>query len=65
MESIHYGPVVNETKRRMMTAMEPAALYFYSNNPIIRAVIPGIFPYTRIQSRELLAFGSADAGGQS
>ena len=65
VESIHYGPVVNETKRRMMTAMEPAALYFYSNNPIIRAVIPGIFPYTRIQSRELLAFGSADTGGQS
>lgn len=65
VESIHYGPVLNETKRRMMTHTEPAALYFYSNNPIIRTVIPRIFPYTRMQSRKLLAFSSADADGQT
>lgn len=56
LSTVHFGPVFNETKRRMMTDTSRAALFFYSNNPIIRAVIPRIFPYTRMQSGNLLAF---------
>lgn len=54
--AVHFGPVFNETKRRMMTHRSRSTLYFYSNNRVIRAVIPRIFPYTRMQTRELLAF---------
>lgn len=56
LKTIHFGPVLNETKRRMMTHTDRAALYFYSNNAIIRAVIPRIFPYTRMQSEGLLTY---------
>lgn len=56
LRTVHFGPIFNETKRRMMTHAEPASLFFSSNNPVIRTVIPRIFPYTRMQNRHLLAF---------
>jgi len=56
LHTIHFGPVLNETKRRMMRHTDRAALLFYSNNPIVRTVIPQIFPCTWMQSRQLLAF---------
>lgn len=56
LDRVHFGPVLNETKRRMMNATEPAALFFSSNNPLLGAAIPAIFPLTKMQSRELLAF---------
>lgn len=54
--TVHFGPVLNETKRRMMNATEPAALFFSSNNPALRAAIPAFFPFTKMQSKKLLAF---------
>ncbi|MCC6353665.1 MAG: GNAT family N-acetyltransferase [Verrucomicrobiae bacterium] len=56
LDRVHFGPILNETKRRMMNATEPAALFFSSNNPLLGTAIPAFFPLTKMQSRELLAF---------
>jgi hypothetical protein len=56
LESVHFGPVLNVTKQRMMNRFGKTRLYFYSNNPVIRFFFRLIFPYSRMQSGKLLAF---------
>jgi hypothetical protein len=57
LDKVHFGPVLNETKRRMMNAFGEACFYFHSSNPIIRLFFPRLFPFTNLQSKALLAFG--------
>ncbi|MBX7258756.1 MAG: GNAT family N-acetyltransferase, partial [Candidatus Hydrogenedentes bacterium] len=53
---VHFGPVMNETKRRMMNDTRPCALYFYSRYSLVRLLFPPIFRRTKMQSPALLAF---------
>ncbi|MCP4644872.1 MAG: GNAT family N-acetyltransferase [bacterium] len=57
LDKIHFGPVLNETKRRMMNACGETSFYFHSRTPIIRLFFPRLFPFTNMQCKELLAFG--------
>ena len=56
LEAVYFGPVMNETKRRMMAQFGQSTLHFYSNTWIIRALFPLIFPHSRMQSKRLLAY---------
>ena len=56
LEAVHFGPVLNVTKQRMMNRFGKTRLYFYSNNPVIRFLFRLIFPHSRMQSKGLLAF---------
>lgn len=58
IRKIYFGPVLNETKRRMMHEFQPTTLHFNSNNPIIRTVFPFILRYTRMMSKNVLRFKS-------
>ena len=56
LEKVHFGPILNETKRRMMNVSTPCSLYFYSRFGFMRAFFPAIFRLSNMQRRELLAF---------
>jgi len=54
LSEVHLGPVMNETKRRMVNQVVGTTLFFYSANLLLRALLSLLFPYTRLQSRKLL-----------
>jgi Acetyltransferase (GNAT) domain len=60
LDAVHFGPILNETKRRMMNRSEAAALYFHSDNLLIRGLVPLAFRFSRMQSRQLLAFSESE-----
>ena len=55
---VYFGPVMNETKRRMMQISEPCATYFYSNNPVIRRIFALMYSKSQLQNQKLMAFSS-------
>jgi hypothetical protein len=56
LRTVHFGPVLNETKRRMIGCTEKALLLFHSRFWPVRTFFPVVFRFSRMQSRELLAF---------
>jgi hypothetical protein len=56
LEAVHFGPVMNETKRRMMNSSTETAIFFTSRNALVRAVLPGLYRRSSMQSEKLLAF---------
>jgi hypothetical protein len=56
LHTVHFGPVLNETKHRMMNGTEKASFFFHSRFGLIRTCFPIAFRLSRMQSRELLAF---------
>ncbi len=56
----HFGPVMNETKRRMMNVSHPCALYFHTQYALVQLLFPPIFRRTKMQSAALLAFCGAE-----
>ena len=58
---VFFGPIMNETKRRMMREVEPCCVFFYSKNPFIRFFFPFIYSHSNLQTKELLAYSSARA----
>jgi len=58
LKKVYFGPIMNETKRRMMRESEPCFTYFYSRNPFIRMVFSFMYSYSNLQTKKLLAFSS-------
>ena len=56
LAKVYFGPIMNETKRRMMNTSRKSVMFFYSDKPVIKTLIPLLLPYSRFQRRELLAF---------
>jgi hypothetical protein len=58
LNRVYFGPIMNETKRRMMQISEPCATYFYSKNPVFRRILALIYSNSNFQNRKLMAFAS-------
>ncbi len=56
LKTVYFGPVLNETKRRMMSGGDASTLYFHSRSAFVRLWFPAMFPFTRLQSKGMLAF---------
>ncbi|MBN2307772.1 MAG: GNAT family N-acetyltransferase [Candidatus Hydrogenedentes bacterium] len=56
LKAVYFGPILNETKRRMMNRAERSALFFHSDQWWMRAVFPLAFRCSRMQNKALLAF---------
>jgi len=48
LQQIRLGPVMNETKRRMVNACEESALYFHSRHRALRLLFSMLHPFTRL-----------------
>ncbi len=57
LECVHFGPILNETKRRMMNQTASCAIYFHSQYAWLRFLIPIAFRCSKMQSPKLLMFG--------
>ena len=55
---IFFGPVLNETKRRMMHGFLPTTIHFMSNNPVMRSVFPFVLKRSRMMNPDVLQFRS-------
>jgi hypothetical protein len=58
ISTIYFGPVLNETKRRMMNGFEPTYLYVYSKIPVIQSLASRILKHTNLNRKELLRFAN-------
>ena len=56
IEKIFFGPVLNETKRRMMHEFLPNRIYFTSNNWLLRKLFPIVLKNSRMMNRGLKQF---------
>ena len=48
LQEVRFGPVMNETKRRMVNACEESALYFHSRHRPLRLLFSLLHPFTRL-----------------
>ncbi len=58
LKKVYFGPIMNETKRRMMRESEPCSTYFYSCNPVIRFIFALMYSRSQLQNKKLMAFAS-------
>jgi len=58
LKKVYFGPIMNETKRRMMRESEPCSTYFYSRNPVFRFIFSLMYSRSQLQNKKLLAFAS-------
>jgi len=56
LSEIHYGPVLNETKKRMMETFIPTQLYLYSNIPGMVKVLTPLLKMTRLQNKKMMEY---------
>jgi len=56
IEKIFFGPVLNETKRRMMHEFLPNRIFFTSNNGLLRRLFPIVLKNSRMMNKELKQF---------
>jgi len=56
ISSIHYGPVLNETKKRMMEQFIPTQLYIYSFIPGVVKTLSPFLKRSRLQNTKLLKY---------
>ncbi|MCP4674028.1 MAG: hypothetical protein GY854_00610 [Deltaproteobacteria bacterium] len=54
LRRVHYSLVDNYTKLRLVDLLEPCGLYFYSRNPMNRAVFKHTFKYNDVYALSLL-----------
>jgi hypothetical protein len=65
LDEVRFGAVMNETKRRMVNAAEPAALYFHSRHRTLRTVFSLLHPFTQLNRPAFKRFaGGRDAAGR-
>jgi hypothetical protein len=55
---IFFGPVLNETKRRMMHTFLPTTLHLMSNNALVRSGFPVVLKHSRMMNKDVLQFRS-------
>lgn len=60
LRRIHFGPIMNETKRRMMNGAAACRIYFHSRFGLVRLLFPPIFRRTKMQAPSLLAFRASE-----
>lgn len=54
--TVYFGPVLNETKKRMMNQFLSTRLYIYSKYPLILKVFTPILKRSRMVNKQVLAF---------
>jgi hypothetical protein len=59
IEKVYYGPVLNETKRRMMHEFLPNRIFFTSNNWFIRNAFPVFLKHSRMMNKSMKNFISS------
>ena len=56
IQTVYFGPTLNETKKRMMNNFLPTQLYISSNMPLFLKLFVPILRKSRLNARELLEF---------
>jgi len=56
IDKVHFGPVLNETKKRMMHEFLPNRIYFISSNWLLKRFFPIVLKNSRMMNRELRQF---------
>ena len=56
LAEIHYGPVLNETKKRMMEKCIPTQLYLYSSLPGMVRLLAPLLKKTRMQNNKMMEY---------
>jgi len=56
IQTVYFGPVLNETKRRMMTRFVPTQLYLSSKLPWLLRFFMPILKRSQMHSQKLLEF---------
>ncbi|MEN8225708.1 MAG: GNAT family N-acetyltransferase [Bacteroidota bacterium] len=60
IRTIYFGPVLNETKKRMMNQFLPTRLYVYSKFPLVLKLFTPILKNSRMANRQVLAFSGIE-----
>lgn len=60
IEKVYFGPVLNETKRRMMHEFLPNNLYFNSNNELLRTIFPTVLKNSRMMNKDVMRFAGSE-----
>jgi hypothetical protein len=58
LKKVYFGPIMNETKRRMMQTSDPCATYFHSKNPVMRNIFAMMYSKSQLQNKKLMAFAT-------
>jgi hypothetical protein len=56
IQTVYFGPTLNETKKRMMNRFLPTQLYISSNMPLFLKLFVPILRRSRLNARELMEF---------
>lgn len=56
IKRIFFGPVLNETKRRMMHEFQPTTLHFSSNKLLLNAAFPVLLRNSKMVNKKILSF---------
>mgnify|MGYP000450401136 CR=1 FL=1 len=56
LSEIHYGPVLNETKKRMMETFIPTQLYFYSSIRGMEKLLSPLLKRSRLQNTKMMEY---------
>jgi|GEM_PF-1396783 len=64
IEKVYFGPVLNETKRRMMNEFITTRLFAYSKYPFIIKAFAPIIKSSRMMNKQMLRFSNINAQSQ-
>lgn len=56
LDMVHFGPIFNETKRRLVNRSFPINVFLYSNNFFLRTAFPALYAGSKLQSKKLATF---------
>lgn len=56
IQTIYFGPTLNETKKRMMNRFIETQLFFSSNKPLLLKLFTPVLRRSRLHARELMEF---------
>jgi len=56
IQTVYFGPTLNETKKRMMNRFLPTQLYISSKMPFLLKLFVPVLRRSRLNARELLEF---------
>jgi hypothetical protein len=56
IQTVYFGPTLNETKKRMMNRFIQTQLYFSSNMPLLLKLFTPVLKRSRLNAREMLEF---------
>lgn len=56
LKTVYFGPVMNETKNRLMNQTIPTNVFLSCNNPLYKMLIPFLYEKSRMQAKEFIRF---------